>query len=92
MARRAFACCRWLQAEQREALQVALEAGYFDVPRNATLVELVEELDVSDSAVSRRLRRALSTLLDGTMQDETPSDPGQSTDRSDHRSGSRPPD
>jgi predicted DNA binding protein len=52
-----------LTPEQREALQVALEAGYFDVPRAVTLVELADRLDITDSAASQRIRRGLSTLL-----------------------------
>jgi predicted DNA binding protein len=48
---------------QREAVHLALEAGYFAVPREHTLQELAEELGVSDTALSQRLRRAISTLL-----------------------------
>lgn len=52
---------------QREVLVLALEQGYFDVPRNVTLVELADQLDISDSAVSQRLRRGLTTLLSRTL-------------------------
>ena len=52
-----------LTAEQREALRIAFEAGYFSVPREITLVELAERLGISDSAVSQRIRRGLSKLL-----------------------------
>lgn len=61
---------RWSRTEdlplsdaQWEALVAALEAGYFEVPRRTTLVELADELGVSDSAVSQRLRRGLSILI-----------------------------
>jgi len=52
-----------LTDEQREALQTALEEGYFAVPREITLVELAEKLGISDSAVSQRIRRGLTKLL-----------------------------
>lgn len=52
-----------LTDEQREALVVAFEWGYFEVPRETTLVELAEELEISDSAVSQRIRRGLTKIL-----------------------------
>lgn len=48
---------------QRETLILALESGYFDVPRQQSLNQLGDKLGVSDSAVSQRLRRGLSSLL-----------------------------
>ena len=51
---------------QRNLLIAAYEAGYFDVPRRTTLVELGDRFDISDSAVSQRLRRGLATLLNST--------------------------
>lgn len=58
---------RGLTDAQRVTLQVATERGYFEVPRRITLTELAGELDVSDTAVSQRLRRGLSTLLTETF-------------------------
>lgn len=52
---------------QREALELALERGYFEVPRGVTLTDLADDLDVSDTAVSQRLRRGLTTLLDRSL-------------------------
>lgn len=52
-----------LTETQRETLAVALDEGYFEVPRRITLVELADELGVSDTAVSQRLRRGLVALL-----------------------------
>lgn len=52
-----------LTDQQREALLTALEKGYFEVPREITLVEIAEELGISDSAVSQRLRRGLTNVL-----------------------------
>jgi len=43
---------------QHEVFRAALERGYFDIPRRTTLVDLAEEFDISDQAVSERLRRA----------------------------------
>ncbi len=53
--------------EQREVITAAYRRGYFDVPRSVTAADLAEEFDVSDSAVSQRLRRGLSTLVRETM-------------------------
>lgn len=52
---------------QRELVVAAYEAGYFEVPRKTTLVELGERLGISDSAVSQRLRRGLAELIDATL-------------------------
>lgn len=56
-----------LTPEQREALLLALEEGYFDVPRETTLVELAAMLDISDSAVSQRIRRGTAAVLARTV-------------------------
>lgn len=52
---------------QREALVTAFECGFFAVPRKCTLEELGDELDISDTAVSMRLRRGIQTLLERTV-------------------------
>lgn len=52
---------------QREALLAALEAGYFDVPRAAKMAEIADDLDVSTTALSRRLRRGQRNLLRNTL-------------------------
>lgn len=46
-----------LTAKQREALTAALEAGYFAVPRDATLADLAGDLGISSQALSKRIRR-----------------------------------
>jgi hypothetical protein len=48
---------------QREALVTAHEMGYFDVPRNATLADVADELGVAPPSLSERLRRAQSHLV-----------------------------
>lgn len=55
-----------LTVEERETLRVALEAGYFDVPRAATLVDIAERLDRTDVEVSQQLRREIGTVLRST--------------------------
>lgn len=52
---------------QREAVLLALEAGYFDEPRGATLGEVARELDISESSASRLLRRGLKRLVLSTL-------------------------
>jgi predicted DNA binding protein len=56
-----------LTAAQREALLTALEAGYFEEPREATLAEVADELDVSQPAAGGLLRRGLKRLLLATV-------------------------
>jgi predicted DNA binding protein len=60
-----------LTPEQRETIELALERGYFEVPRRATLSDLAGELGVSQQAVSERLRRGtnkvMRALVDGTL-------------------------
>lgn len=51
-----------IRAEQREALTAAVNRGYFETPREVTLDELAQELDLPRSTVSYRLRRATAEL------------------------------
>ena len=59
-----------LSSDQREAIALAYRRGYFDVPRRTTITELAEEFDISDSALSQRLRRGLKTLVGLSNLDE----------------------
>lgn len=52
---------------QREALRTAYELGYFAVPRQASLADVADHLDVSASSASERLRRAQTTLVEETV-------------------------
>lgn len=56
--------------EQHEALRAAYDAGYFDVPRETTLTELTDELDISRNALSARIRRGERNLLANTLVHE----------------------
>ncbi|MFC4357237.1 bacterio-opsin activator domain-containing protein [Halobium salinum] len=50
---------------QWETLTAAHRLGYFEVPRRVTLTDLAERFDVSEQAVSQRLRRAMNALVGG---------------------------
>lgn len=54
---------RPLTARQREALDVAIRSGYFEVPRESTLAEVADALDVDTSTASGVIRRATATLV-----------------------------
>lgn len=56
-----------LTDRQREALRIAYELGYFEIPRRASLEEVAAELDISASSVSERLRRAQTELIEETV-------------------------
>jgi hypothetical protein len=56
-----------LTGPQREALLLAVRNGYYDIPRRETTVELAEELGISDQAVTERLRRAITTLVQNSL-------------------------
>jgi predicted DNA binding protein len=52
-----------LTPDQRETLTIAAQRGYFSIPRETTLGELADELDISQQAVSQRLRRATRSIV-----------------------------
>ena len=58
-----------LTESQYEALTLAVESGYYDIPRRRTTVELAEELGISDQAVTERLRRAIITLATNALDE-----------------------
>jgi DNA-binding CsgD family transcriptional regulator len=55
---------------QREVVMTAVEAGYFELPRETTLDELASELGISDQTVSEHLRRAQRNVLRHTLLDD----------------------
>jgi hypothetical protein len=62
--------CRYgLTEVQGETLRGALDAGYFEVPREATLGVLADRFGVSDQAVSERIRRGTGRLVTHTIGD-----------------------
>lgn len=52
-----------LTTRQRETLNAALRAGYFEIPRDCTLAEVAETLELNKSTVSRVLRRGQARLV-----------------------------
>ncbi|MFC4543682.1 helix-turn-helix domain-containing protein [Halosolutus amylolyticus] len=51
-----------LPAEQRAALEAAVDHGYYETPRRIELSDLADRLEVPRSTLSYRLRRAEATL------------------------------
>ncbi|AUX09404.1 putative DNA binding protein [Halalkaliarchaeum desulfuricum] len=60
-----------LTDSQREALLVALETGYFEEPRNATLSEVAADLDISQPAAGGLLRRGIKRLVIASLVDDS---------------------
>lgn len=56
-----------LTEPQREAIQLAVRRGYYDIPRGCTTQQLADDLGISDQAVTERLRRAINTLVRHTL-------------------------
>lgn len=56
-----------LTERQREAITLAVEMGYYDIPRRCTTKELAEAMGISDQAVTERLRRAIEGLVSNTL-------------------------
>lgn len=56
-----------LTAMQRTALSRAVEAGYYSIPREVSTRELAAEFDISDQAMTERLRRAIINLVESTL-------------------------
>lgn len=52
-----------LSEKQLEVVELAMKAGYYDEPRQATLSDLSDELGVSPSAVSQRLNAVEHKLV-----------------------------
>jgi hypothetical protein len=52
---------------QRETLAKAVQEGYYDIPRKRSTDELADSFDISDQAVTERLRRAIVTLVENTI-------------------------
>lgn len=48
---------------QRELLTLALQEGYFDIPRETTLEELAAKMDITKTTASNHLRKAERSLM-----------------------------
>lgn len=56
-----------LTEDQREGLLLALEMGYFEEPRAATLSDVAEELGISQPAAGGLLRRGVRRLVESRV-------------------------
>jgi len=54
---------RLLTPRQQEVLVAAIEAGYYDTPRESTLTDLADDLDTAKSTLSETLHRAEETAI-----------------------------
>ncbi|WP_254530074.1 helix-turn-helix domain-containing protein [Natrinema gelatinilyticum] len=61
-----------LSQEQREALILGLRRGYFDTPSQVSLTDLADELDISQQAVSNRIRRGTRQVLSEALLSRAP--------------------
>lgn len=52
-----------LTDRQRDVLRTAVEMGYFEYPRGATMTEIADELGINDSTLSQHLVAAQSKIL-----------------------------
>lgn len=57
-----------LTDRQREVVDAALAAGYYEVPRECSLTELAAELDVDKSVASRILQRAEGRVMQARFE------------------------
>ena len=55
---------------QRAAVRTASEMGYFDIPRQASLEDVADELGISASSCSERLRRAQTHLVETHFEEK----------------------
>lgn len=56
-----------LTEKQVDTLVLALQHGYFDVPRDTQAQEVADELGISYQALSERLHRATSRLVENGL-------------------------
>ncbi|MFC6952835.1 helix-turn-helix domain-containing protein [Halorubellus litoreus] len=56
-----------LTRRQFQAVAVARDVGYYDVPRDGDLATVADELDISQSAASTLLRNAERALVDAAL-------------------------
>jgi hypothetical protein len=56
-----------LTAAQAEALAIARDLGYFDIPRETSMADVAAELGISSQAASERIRRGITALVDASL-------------------------
>ena len=52
---------------QREAIVLAVQRGYFEVPRETDLTAIADELGISQQAASERVRRGANAVLQAAL-------------------------
>ncbi|WP_336023311.1 helix-turn-helix domain-containing protein [Halobellus salinisoli] len=62
---------RGLSSTQHSTITKAFQRGYYNVPRGTTLEELATDLEVSHQALSERLRRGHSHLVELMLSEST---------------------
>lgn len=58
-----------ITSKQQEAMELAMELGYYEAPRNAELGDIAEELGISESAASQRLNAAETKLVTSFLEE-----------------------
>lgn len=61
---------RLLTDRQREVIEAAVEAGYYDTPRQCSLTELADRMDIAKSTCSNTLHRAEEAIVKEYVQRE----------------------
>jgi predicted DNA binding protein len=61
---------RLVTDRQREVVEAAVEAGYYDTPRQCSLTELAEQIDIAKSTCSNTLHRAEEAIIKEYVQRE----------------------
>lgn len=56
-----------ISTKQRKALLAAYDAGYYDTPSTANGTEVARQLDITQQALSARLKRGIATLIETTL-------------------------
>jgi predicted DNA binding protein len=59
-----------LTDRQRRVVAAAVEAGYYDTPRDCSLTELADDLDIAKSTASETIRRATDRVVAQFLLDE----------------------
>ncbi|AFK19590.1 DNA-binding protein [Haloferax mediterranei ATCC 33500] len=58
-----------LSEKQLAALKLAFTRGYFETPKETTLSDIAANLEISEQALSQRLRRGLRHLVGSAVED-----------------------
>jgi len=58
-----------ITTKQQEALETAIDEGYYETPRETNLEDLADELNISESAASQRLNTAEMKLVKSFMNE-----------------------